>query len=79
MGLLVDRDDLDPSALAAAPDDPAAGLGDRLGHNRPPGWVERASQAWATAHRAVAVVAFAEAFLVQAAGADRRSWSFIPD
>jgi hypothetical protein len=45
------QDDLDPAALAAAPDDPAAGPNDRLGHDRPPRWVERARQA--VGHRAL--------------------------
>jgi hypothetical protein len=55
----VDQDDLDPAALAAAPDDAAAGPNDRLGHDRLPRWVERARQA-------------AEVVVVMAAGADRR-------
>jgi hypothetical protein len=45
MGRPVDQDDLDRAALAAAPDDPAAGPDDRLGHDQPPRWVERARQA----------------------------------
>jgi hypothetical protein len=45
IGRPVDQDDLDPAALATAPDDPAAGPDDRLGHDQPPRRVERASQA----------------------------------
>jgi hypothetical protein len=41
----MDQDDLDHAALATAPDDAAAGPHDRLGHQRPPRWVKRASQA----------------------------------
>ena len=51
IGRLVDQDDLDPAALATAPDDPAAGPDNRLGHDRAPRWVERASQA--LGHRAL--------------------------
>jgi hypothetical protein len=47
----VDEDDLDGVALAAAPDDPAAGPHDRLVHDQPPRWAERASQA--VGHRAL--------------------------
>jgi hypothetical protein len=47
----VDQHDLNRAALAAAPDDPAPGPDDRLGHDRPPGWVEHAGQA--VGHRAL--------------------------
>src|SRR5512133_1445859 len=47
----VDQDNLHPAARATAPDDPAAGPDDRLGHDRPPRWIEPASQA--LGHRAL--------------------------
>jgi hypothetical protein len=47
----VDQDDLDPAALATAPDDPAAGPDNRFSHDQTPRWVERASQA--LGHRAL--------------------------
>jgi hypothetical protein len=61
----VDQDDLDPAALTMAPDNPAAGPDDRLGHEQPPRSVERARQA--VGHRDCA-----EAVAVKAASAARR-------
>ena len=47
----MDQDDLDPAALAPAPDDPTAGPDHRLGHDQTPRRVERSSQA--LGHRAL--------------------------
>jgi hypothetical protein len=62
------------AALVIAPDDPAAGPDDRLGHQRPPCWVERASQALGHRPRAPAAAVRSipvNSSSVMAAGTDR--------